>query len=178
MRQIRLNVIGETITFTKTAAETNGEYLEFVCFLPSERKAAPPKHIHPFQEEYFECIEGELGVFNGNKKKVLLPGQSAIIPANTKHGWFAAGNSNIKFKTVFKPALDIEWLLTETFESMNRAHSARPSIPEACYIFSEMKGQFYLASVPLLIQKSIFPILGKTSKLLGFAKNVKPKSKW
>ena len=128
MKQIKLNATGETITFTKTAADTNGEYLEMVCFLPAGNKAAPPKHIHSLQTEYFECMEGRLGVFIGNEKKVLSPGQSDNVPANTIHGWYAAErDADIRFKTIFKPALNIEWLLSETFASMNRACSTRPA---------------------------------------------------
>ncbi len=176
MKQIKLDATGETITFTKTSADTNGEYLEMICFLPAGNKAAPPKHIHPFQSEYFEAIEGELGVFIGRKRRILSPGQSAEIAPNIKHGWFASGNSDIKFKTVFKPALDIEWLLTETFASMNRAKSMMPPPFDAVYILSLMKGQFYLADVPLGMQKFAIPIFGPLAKFMGFAKNVQSKT--
>ena len=176
MKQIKLNVTGETITFTKTGADTNGAFLEMVCFLPAGKKSAPPKHIHPFQNEYFEALEGQLGIFIGHKRKILLPGQSDEVPPNTKHGWYAAGNTDIKFKTVFKPALNIEWLLTETFASMNRANSTRPSIFDASYILTQMKGQFYLAAIPISVQKIIFPILSKIGKFFGLVKYVNSKT--
>ena len=170
-KQIKVNATGETITFFKTSADTNGEYVEMICTLPAGGQV-PPKHIHTFQTEFFEATEGKLGLFIGDDKKVLEPGQTYKLPANTKHGFYTADNTDIKFKVVYKPALDIEWFLTEIFASMNRANSTTPSIFEASYILSQMNGQYYLAGIPMFVQKNIFPVLAAIGKTFGLVKRV------
>ena len=69
-KQIKVNATGETITFFKTSTDTNGEYVEMICTLPAGGQG-PPKHIHTFQTEFFVAIEGKLGLFIDNEKKVL-----------------------------------------------------------------------------------------------------------
>ena len=172
--QIKINATGETITFYKTSADTNGEYVELICTLPVGGQG-PPKHIHALQTEFFEAIEGKLGLFIGHNTRILEPGQSCELPANTKHSFYTAGFTDIKFRVVYKPALDIEWFLTETFASINRANSTKPSIFEASYILSQLNGQFYLADIPMFIQKSTFSILGTIGKTFGLVKRVNAK---
>lgn len=173
-KQIKVNSTGESITFIKTSADTNGEYLEMICTLPAARQG-PPKHIHTFQTEFFEATEGKLGLFVGDHNKVLEPGQAYELPANTKHGFYTADNTDIKFRVVYKPALDIEWFMTEIFASMNRANSTKPSIFEASYILSQLNGQFYLAGIPIFAQKIFFSIFSAIGKLFGLVKKVNPK---
>ena len=117
-KQIKVNATGETITFLQTSADTKGEYVEMICTLPTDGQG-PPKHIHTLQTEFFEAIEGKLGIFIGDDKKVLESGQTYQLPANTKHGFYTADNTDIKFKVIYTPALNIEWFLTEIFASMN-----------------------------------------------------------
>ena len=173
-KQIKVNSTGETITFVKTSADKNDEYLEMICTLPAGRQG-PPKHIHALQTEFFEVIEGKLGLFIGDGKEILEPGQSYELPANMKHSFYSIGNVDLKFRAVFRPALDIEWFLTEIFASMNRANSTKPSIFEAAYILGQMNGQYYLADVPMFVQKNIFPILATIGSTFGLVKNVTAK---
>jgi len=174
-KQINVVATGETVTFTKTVADTNGEFLEMICYLPAHQKAAPPKHIHKTQTESFKVMEGRLGIFIGNKKFVLETGQTMEVPANTVHGWFAASEGDIKFRSVFKPALDIEWSITEMFASMNRNRSMKPGVFEATYILSQLKDQLAIAGIPLFIQRLIFPVIAGIGKSMGMVRHVKPK---
>ena len=173
-KQIKLNATGETITFVKTSADNNGEYVEIICTLPAGRQG-PPKHIHTLQTELFEAIEGKLVLLIGRDNKVLTPGQLCELPINTVHSFYTADNVDVKFRAIFKPALDIEWFLTEMFASMNRANSTKPSIFEASYILSQVNGQYYLADVPMFVQKNILPILAAIGKTFGLVKNVNKK---
>lgn len=83
-KKIELKATGETITFTKSTAETNGQFVENLVTLPASGDG-PPAHRHVFQTEFFEAIEGKLGLDCGNKKIVLEPGQSFTVPTNTLH---------------------------------------------------------------------------------------------
>lgn len=50
---------GQTLTFRRTTAETAGELLEVESNWAGAGQE-PPEHYHPYQEERFEMLEGEL----------------------------------------------------------------------------------------------------------------------
>ena len=52
---------GQVIRFLQTAKDTNGALLEMECgFGPKSKE--PPTHYHPYQEEDFTVLSGELTV--------------------------------------------------------------------------------------------------------------------
>lgn len=171
---IQLKATGETITFTKSTTETNGQFVETLVTLPASGEG-PPTHRHVLQSEMFEAIDGQLGLDCGDKKIVLEPGQSYTVPANTLHSCYSPNGKEIKFKATFTPALSIEYLLTEMFEACNRKNSKDPSAFDACFILRQAKGEYYLGDVPPFIQQTIFPLTAIFGKLFGLVK-AKPKT--
>ena len=172
-KKIALNATGETITFTRSAEDTHGEFVETLVSLPASGEG-PPLHRHVFQTELFEAIDGKLGLDCAGKKLVLEPGQSFTVPANTLHSCYSIEGKAITFKVIFKPACNIEYLLTEMFESSNRKKSKDPSPFDACYILRQTKGEYYLGEFPTFVQQLIFPLIAFTGKLFGLVK-AKPK---
>lgn len=168
-KKIELKATGETITFINSSED----FAEMIVTLPASGEG-PPTHRHVMQTEYFEAIEGKLGLDCGDQKIVLEPGQSFTVPANTFHRCYAVDGTEIKFKAIFTPALSIRYLLTEMFESGNRQNSKDPSIFEACYILQQAKGEYYLGGVPQFIQQALFQCMAFLGKLFGSVK-AKPK---
>lgn len=173
-RKIELRATGETITFTKSTADTHGELVETFVSLPASGEG-PPTHRHVFQKEIFEAVEGKLGLDCDGKKIVLEPGQSFTVPVNTLHRCYAVDGTEIKFKATFFPALSIEYLLSEMFEASNRKNSKDPSVLDACFILGQAKGEYFLGGIPPFIQQTIFPMIAGLGKLFGFVK-AKPKN--
>lgn len=173
-KKIELKATGETITFTKTSADTNGQITEVLVTLNANGDG-PPTHRHVFQTELFEAIDGKLGLDCGDKKIILEPGQSFTVPANTLHTCYSVDGKEIKFKGIFSPSLSIEYFLTEIFESCNRRNSKEPSPFDACYILQQARGEYYLGGVPTIVQKTIFPMIAICGKLFGLVK-AKPKN--
>ena len=168
-RTIKLNATGEELTFVKGAEDTNGEYVEMLTYLPAN-STGPPKHIHVFQSELFEALEGTLGLHKGEEIVELKPGESFEVPANVPHSFYSVNGEELKFRVVFRPALNIEYILTETFESCNRQNSKDPSAFDACFALQQAKGEYLLHDVPVLIQKTIFPLTAWVGKLFGLIK--------
>ena len=168
-KKIELKATGETITFTKSAADTKGEFVETLITLPASGDG-PPTHRHVLQTELFEAIDGKLGLDCGDKKIVLEPGQSFTVPANTLHRCYSVDRTPIKFKATFTPALSIEYLLTEMFDACNRKNSKDPSAFDACYILRQAKGEYFLGEVPPFVQQTIFPMTAMIGKLFGLIK--------
>jgi mannose-6-phosphate isomerase-like protein (cupin superfamily) len=173
-KKVELKATGEIITFTKSTADTNGQFVELLVTLPASADG-PPLHRHVFQAEFFEVIDGKLGLDCGDKKIVLEPGQSFTVPANTLHRFYAVDGTAKKFKVTFTPALSIEYLLTELIYACNRQNSKDPSAFDACYIIRQVKGEYYLGKVPPFIQQTIFPMMAIFGKLFGLVK-AKPKT--
>jgi mannose-6-phosphate isomerase-like protein (cupin superfamily) len=166
MKTIRLNATGETMTFLKTTAETGGEYAEIIATLP-EGCVGPPLHRHTRQSERFEVIEGELTVVTTEQAIVLQEGESCDLPPGITHRCFPTGGGAAKVRTVFRPALDIEWFLTEMFEACNRNDSADPSLVEAAYLFHAARAEYEFAEMPRVLQRVLFPALSVFGHAFG-----------
>lgn len=168
-KEIKVIATGETITFVKTGKETNGEYVETIVKLPASG-AGPRTHRHVFQTEYFEAIDGNLGLDCGDKKIVLKPGESFTVPANTFHRCYSVDGRDIEFKAVFRPALSIEYLLTEMFESSNRNNAAEPTAFDAIYIIRQTNDEYYLGDFSVFFQRNVFPLIVGVGKLFNLIK--------
>ncbi|MEM7103345.1 MAG: cupin domain-containing protein [Bacteroidota bacterium] len=168
-KQIELKATGEIIEFTKTAADTNGAYVEYILTLPNSGEGPPP-HRHILQSELFETIEGQLGLMCEGDELVLQPGESFTVPKNALHSCYAIGDEPTRCRVVFEPALNIEYLLTEIFESCNRRGSALPSPFDGSYLLTQVKGEYLLGDVPPFVQNYIFPIIALLGKLFGLVK--------
>ena len=131
LKKITFNAINETIIFSKSTAQTNGEYLEIIVNLPS--KGIGPIFLkHPLQTKYFECIEGELIVDLAIQKYVLKPGDNFTVPKNIAHTCYPSSHSGSRFKIIYTPALNFEYIVTELFASSNRNFSKHANIFDAC----------------------------------------------
>ncbi len=172
--KIVFEATGETITFTKTSDDTTGKIVETIVTLPASGEG-PPSHRHVLQTELFEAIDGRLGLDCGDKKVVLDPGESFMVPANTLHRCYSVDGAETKFKATFTPGLNIQYILTEIFESSNRRNSKIPSVFDACYILRQVKGEYYLGDVPVFIQQYVFPLIAGVGKFFGLVR-AKPKT--
>jgi quercetin dioxygenase-like cupin family protein len=103
MKRIIVNpIFKDTVTFIKTAAESNGQVSEMeLTLMPGGNN---PLHYHMSYSETFTAIDGEVGVGLGKmKKKILKPGNSYIVEPYTHHYFFNPTDREIKFKTEIKP---------------------------------------------------------------------------
>lgn len=163
MKSISLKSTGETITFVKTGKDTDGAFTEIICSIPAGQEGPPP-HIHPLQDEIFEVIEGKLELSAKGKKIVLDQGQSFNVTANTAHTFSNPFDIETKFRATYKPALDIDYLLVQGFESLNsQANPNKPGfqmLVDFDFILKQIKGQYKFAGAPGLIF-SIFAAIGR-----------------
>lgn len=151
--------------FILTAADTGGAYTEAILFLPAG--VAGDQHIHPYQDEYFEAMEGRLGLMIGNRVIFLQPGESYTVKAGVPHVPFAPNGAAVKCRSIWKRSLHIEYLFREYFGAANRNRSKKTSVLERAYIVDQMKGEFEWADIPKWVHKVIFPVIGFIGKVLG-----------
>lgn len=103
---------GQRMIFLKTGTETNCTQLQIACFSPVTT-AREPEHIHPYQENRFQLISGELTFCIKGKEQTARGGDMVSIPKNVPHYFYNSGTDEAHIQEFF-PALKIDTLF-ETF---------------------------------------------------------------
>ncbi|MGH2737102.1 MAG: cupin domain-containing protein [Actinomycetota bacterium] len=117
-QEIHNPVSGERITFLKTAADTEGELLEFELTLAPDGHV-PGLHVHPYQEERFKVVDGAMRFQRGFRTVKAGAGDEIAIPARTAHRFENAGEQAAVVVVEVRPALKMEQLL-ETAAALAR----------------------------------------------------------
>lgn len=60
-------------------------------------------HRHPGREEVIYVLEGQAEQWVGTEKKLLGPGDMALIPRNVPHGTFNVGDQTLRFLAILSP---------------------------------------------------------------------------
>ncbi|MFJ5723003.1 cupin domain-containing protein [Streptomyces sp. NPDC093149] len=82
--------------------ETNGEYSVIEQFMPVG--SGPPPHIHPFEDEAFYVLSGEMTAIIGGQKAVLGPGSLGHLPRNVMHEFKVTGTEVCHCLNYYTPA--------------------------------------------------------------------------
>jgi mannose-6-phosphate isomerase-like protein (cupin superfamily) len=168
-------ISGETFHILDTATDTGGELLRFECLVrPNGRLAAPLYHIHPKQTEVFEILEGMIRVRqNGIQSKHRANERLEIAPG-VAHDWENASPTEpLRFLVELRPALEWETLFESLFamarDGLTKPDGSPPLLAMA-HALHTYPDHFYLAKVPIWIQKQLFAALAPFAKLRGYKK--------
>jgi quercetin dioxygenase-like cupin family protein len=66
---------------------------------------APP-HVHHGSDEAFYVLDGELEVLQGDRRRTLVTGELAFIPAGTVHTFANRGPAGTRILVVMTPEID------------------------------------------------------------------------
>jgi len=94
-RTITHPIDGDTSTFLKTSAETDGKSTLCEMELPPNAKGTPP-HYHNSYTETFRVLEGELTVTIGKETLILKKGDSATVPKKAVHSFTNKTSNPVK----------------------------------------------------------------------------------
>ncbi|MCF3108225.1 cupin domain-containing protein [Niabella sp. CC-SYL272] len=159
--------VGDTVTFLKTAAETNGTYtLVEVVLLPG---GGNDLHYHVDYIEIFEVLEGVLGVQCGKAEQYLNPGDTVTIPKKMVHRFFNKSSRHpVKFRVTIQPARHFEVMLRIAYGLAVDGKTNKKGLPHIWHLaILFQKGESYLPGLPLRIQKSVFGILARIARIKG-----------
>ena len=126
-------VSGERIEFIATAADTNGERLEFELTLTPDGHV-PGAHVHPEQEERFHVLEGTMRFRLGLRTIVAGPGDRVVVPAGRVHKFSNAGDGPARARVEVVPALDMEDLFITTAELAREGNVLRSGMPKPVHL--------------------------------------------
>jgi mannose-6-phosphate isomerase-like protein (cupin superfamily) len=163
-------VTGERIVFHKTSAETNGEYVEIEVFVKPGGVVAAA-HVHPYQTERFEILGGTIGMKVGRKKLEARYGDVVTVEPGTAHKFWNAGEDELHFVCVIKPALQFERLLETMFALAVDGKTNRKGMPNPVRLAVIAKANFDTVRLPFppaWMQKVGLALGAPAGRLLGY----------
>jgi mannose-6-phosphate isomerase-like protein (cupin superfamily) len=164
-------VTGQEIKFLQTSKDTGGELLEMESTWHGRSKEPAP-HYHPYQEEDFKVIFGELTVrMGGEAVRTLKAGDSLHISVNQVHSMWNAGEGKTVVNWQVRRALDTEQLL-ETMIGLaadGRTNSeGMPNILQIALTAGKFSNTVRLASPSFAVQRIVFSVFKPIAWSLGY----------
>jgi quercetin dioxygenase-like cupin family protein len=160
---------GERFRFVKTAADTNGEYLEFELELQPDGKV-PGKHVHPKQEERFEVLDGTMKFKLGHKTIVAKAGDVVVVPPGKAHKFANGGLIPAHVRVTVTPALKMEELFETVCELAADGRTLRNGMPrplDLALFVSQYRDEVQAPFPPAPIQRATLAPLAAIAKARG-----------
>jgi uncharacterized cupin superfamily protein len=160
------NGAGERITFLRRVAGAAGDRLEGENVV--KPGVGPPMHVHHLQEESFTVREGRMGYQRpGEPPQFAGPGETVTFGPGDAHRFWNAGESDLRCTGHVEPADNVEYLLTELFESTKRSGGTLPGLFDAAFLMTRYRSEFETMAVPPMVQRLLFPVVVAVGRLLG-----------
>jgi quercetin dioxygenase-like cupin family protein len=169
-------VTGERLVFKKTSAETNGDYVLFECLVkPSGFVAAA--HVHPFQEERFQVIDGTVMFRIDGQELPAEPGDTILVARGRKHQFWNAGDEEVRFACEVRPALDFERLIETMFSLAQAGKTNRKGMPNPLRLAVIAQAHFdtvRLPFPPVWMQRVGLALGAPLGRMLGYGATYAP----
>jgi quercetin dioxygenase-like cupin family protein len=163
-------VTRETVHIVRSAAETGGEYvLVEVCVEPDGFVAAT--HVHPYQTEVFEILEGEVGFRAGGETILAHAGDTVVVEPGTAHRFWNAGDTPARFRCEVRPALQFEQLLATMYALAADGKTNRKGMPNPLRLALIAKRHFddvRLPFPPVWVQRVALALGAPLGRALGY----------
>lgn len=160
------NGAGERITFLRRIPGPNGDRLEGENV--AKPGSGPPMHVHYRQEEVFTVRQGRMGYQRaGEPARFAGPGETVAFAPGEPHRFWNAGEDDLRCTGHIEPAHNVEYLLTELFESSKRNGGARPSLLDVAFLTTRYRSEYGVAGIPDTVQRVAFPVIVALGSLLG-----------
>ena len=163
-------VTGETVHVVRSANETGGEYvLVDVRIEPDGFVAAT--HVHPYQTEVFEVVEGQVGFKAGGETIIAGPGETVVVEPGTAHRFWNNGDVPARFRCEVRPALQFEELLSTMYALAADGKTNRKGMPNPLRLAVIAKHHFddvRLPFPPVWMQRAGLALGAPVGRLFGF----------
>ena len=169
-------VTGEVIRFVKAAADTGGEYV-VVEVVVEPNGAVAAAHLHPYQTEIFEILEGEVKFRAGKETIVAKAGDTVRVDPGTPHKFWNAGETDARFRTEIRPALQFESLIETMFALANDGKTNRKGMPNPVRLAVIANAHFDVVRLPFppaWMQKVGLALGAPLGRLVGYRPTYEP----
>jgi quercetin dioxygenase-like cupin family protein len=167
-------VTGEVLIFHRTSAETGGEAVLVETIVRPDGFVAAA-HVHPYQTERFEVLEGLLGLRLDGKELLAKPGAVALVSPGTPHRFWNAGDSEARFLCEVRPALQFESLIETMFTLAAEGKTNDKGMPNPLRLAVIAKAHFDTVRLPFppaAVQRAGLALGAPLGKLLGYPETV------
>jgi quercetin dioxygenase-like cupin family protein len=164
-------ILQDRIIYRKTARDNDGQLLRLDLFVSPG--GGNPLHVHPLQEEYFKAVSGTLGVQVGDEHRWLREGEEATVPPGIPHRWWNdSDDEEAHVLAELRPALNSETFFETGYGLAADGKTDENNVPnilqQAVTLTGINKGEIYLASPPVAVQKALLATLAPVGRLLGY----------
>lgn len=160
---------GERFVFRKTAADTDGELLEFDLYLAPDGQV-PGKHVHRAQEELFEVLSGTMRFKRGRKTIVAGPGETVVIEPGTSHKFENGGEEEAVVRVQVRPALKMEQLFETVVSLAHDGRTTKKGMPkplDLALFVREFKNEVQAPFPPAFVQQATMAPLAFIARRRG-----------
>ncbi|MGH7459509.1 MAG: cupin domain-containing protein [Longimicrobiales bacterium] len=160
------NGAGESIVFLRKFRGAAADRLEVENVVGPG--SGPPMHIHHYQDEALTIEEGRMGFQTlGEEQHFAGVGETVTFKAGEPHRFWNAGDGPLRCLGYIEPADNIEYFLTELYDSTKRNGGKRPDLFEAAFLTRRYRNEFAMVEIPAAVQRFLFPLQVAIGKLLG-----------
>jgi len=163
-------VTGEALVFHRTSRETDGQSVLVETIVRPDGFVAA-RHLHPYQSERFEVLEGEVGLEIGDGELVAGPGDIATVEPGTPHRFWNAGEGDARFLCEVRPALGFQSLIETMFTLAAASKTNRKGLPNPLRLAVIAKAHFdtvRLPAPPAFLQRAGLALAAPLGRLLGY----------
>ena len=163
-------VTGEVLVFQRTSEETGGESVLVEAIVRPHGFVAAA-HLHPFQTERFEILQGRLGLKVDGTELVAEPGAVVTVPPATPHRFWNAGEITARFLAEVQPALQFESLIETMFTLAAEGKTNSKGLPNPLRLAVIAKGHFDTVRLPFppaVVQRAALAVGAPLGKMLGY----------
>ncbi|MGO8948109.1 MAG: cupin domain-containing protein [Ktedonobacterales bacterium] len=158
---------GERYTILETAEQTRGALVRI------EDRAAPgpsrrPVSCHPHQEERFIVESGTLSLRVAGHEHLLGPGESFVVPPNTRHLPRNAGAGELRFITEMRPAGRFEAFLRAITAANSTGRKGVAYLLTAAQVLAQFGEVEHATPLPRPVEHLIFRGLATVGRLLAY----------
>ena len=167
-------VTGEVMIFRNTSRDTGGEAV-FVETIVRPDGFVAAAHVHPYQTERFEVLEGHLGLRVGDRRLVAEPGDVVTVQAGTAHRFWNAGEGEARFLCEVRPALEFESLIETMFTLAGEGKTNRKGMPNPLRLAVIARSHFDTVRLPFppaWMQRAALAVGARLGRLLGYRPTV------
>jgi len=163
-------VTGELVRFVEAAADTGGEYV-LIEVVVEPNGAVAATHVHPYQTEIFEILDGEVTFRAGKETIVAKAGDVVRVDPGTPHRFWNDGETDARFRAEIRPALQFESLIETMFALASDGKTNRKGMPNPLRLAVIANAHFddvRLPFPPAWVQKAGLVLGAPVGRLLGF----------
>jgi quercetin dioxygenase-like cupin family protein len=163
-------VTGETLTFHKTAADTEGELTLVECVVQPDGAVAGA-HVHPHQEETFHVLSGTVGFKAGRDRIIAKAGDTVIVHPGTVHRFWNEGDDDARFLCEVRPSLGFEELIETMYGLAQDGKTNRKGLPNPlrlAVIAHHHRDGLRAPYVPAIMQSMALGMGALTGRMCGY----------